>query len=186
MELWPSASDSVAAHTRACSVQETQASATAAGNSGKLQTEHKVNVPPIAVHDGSEGRSNQSNVIVSEEQDEWTGNAGHEQADDTGLTRGVSIKPLDRRASAALPKGSYRGSPVTDVRLATEINHTTVTALQSIGPSDFQAVREIGQGAFGKVRASGALAFKCRAEKCSGPAGNIAMTADAQTCLAEG
>lgn len=53
--------------------------------------------------------------------------------------------------SAGVHKGSYRGSPVVDVRLATEVNHTTVSALRSIGPSDFQAVREIGQGAFGKV-----------------------------------
>eukprot|EP00892_Ulva_mutabilis_P008167 jgi/Ulvmu1/5722/UM024_0075.1 len=48
-------------------------------------------------------------------------------------------------------KGTFRGSPVTELRLATDVNRNTVRALRAMGPSDFQAVREIGQGAFGKV-----------------------------------
>lgn len=73
-----------------------------------------------------------------------------------GSTQGTQHAPIDvvrvntRRSSDVL-KGSYRGSPVVDVRLATDVNPKTRNALRSIGPSDFQAVREIGQGAFGKV-----------------------------------
>lgn len=63
----------------------------------------------------------------------------------------INVVRTDTRPSPGLQKGSYRGSPVVDVRLATDVNHNTVKALRSVGPSDFQAVREIGQGAFGKV-----------------------------------
>lgn len=70
-----------------------------------------------------------------------------------GASNGIEIKSTtsDVRSSVVVHKGAYRGSPVVDVRLATDVNHTTVKALRSLGPSDFQAVREIGQGAFGKV-----------------------------------
>lgn len=59
-------------------------------------------------------------------------------------------------AEEGLSKGTFRGSPVTELRLATDVNRNTVRALRAMGPSDFQAVREIGQGAFGKVRLTAA------------------------------
>jgi hypothetical protein len=115
-------------------VQSIQPSASTAGNSGKLQKENSASIP----HLQEQARSGGSIT-------------GGENADESSHTSGVSIKCFDRRGSATLQKASYRGSPVTDVRLATEVNDTTVSALRSIGPRDFQAVREIGQGAFGKV-----------------------------------
>lgn len=67
----------------------------------------------------------------------------------------VAVTKAAREAQSstedALSKGTFRGSPVTDLRLATDVNRNTVRALKAMGPSDFQAVREIGQGAFGKV-----------------------------------
>lgn len=65
----------------------------------------------------------------------------------------ISVSSKNNAGSAAesLSKGTFRGSPVTDLRLATDVNRNTVRALRTLGPSDFQAVREIGQGAFGKV-----------------------------------
>lgn len=64
--------------------------------------------------------------------------------------------PRDRQGSIddGLSKGTFRGSPVTDLQLASDVNRNTVRALRTMGPSDFQAVREIGQGAFGKVCSS--------------------------------
>lgn len=76
------------------------------------------------------------------------GTAGSIQSTKSGA---VDVARINTRRGSDVLKGSYRGSPVVDVRLATDVNHNTVKVLRSVGPSDFQAVREIGQGAFGKV-----------------------------------
>lgn len=107
---------------------------------------------PSAPSDETEGEQK----IEGEESTETTHpestrehHSAESKAECVGTTEGIVARAAC--PSAGVHKGSYRGSPVVDVRLATEVNHTTVSALRSIGPSDFQAVREIGQGAFGKV-----------------------------------
>jgi hypothetical protein len=87
----------------------------------------------------------------SSTQQKQTGDARSTDDPSTMKSPAVNVASSRDRASQVVHKGSYRGSPVVSVRLATEVNPNTVKALRSVGPSDFQAVREIGQGAFGKV-----------------------------------
>jgi hypothetical protein len=46
---------------------------------------------------------------------------------------------------------SFWGSPVTTMQVARAMDTSEGRSLKSMGPGNFQAIREIGQGAFGKV-----------------------------------
>lgn len=99
----------------------------------------------------SSGNTPQGNSHAASSQTRQHSGGGAVSAVHTSVRMPSSSRGKQGSTDDGLSKGTFRGSPVTDLQLASDVNRNTVRALRTLGPSDFQAVREIGQGAFGKV-----------------------------------
>lgn len=67
---------------------------------------------------------------------------------------GPSSIALEKRRAGRLEaaSASFRGSPVTTVQVAQAGPSADASSIGVLGPGTFRAIREIGRGAFGKVR----------------------------------